>query len=333
MIPSPKKSVRNARVRLWGEVSCQDRFGGINFSPFARFAVEQRLRPPTAVADQPGRKSHLGGLNLGLHMTDIRTASHGANAQPAAHALINKLGRFVPLNHEERGALEKLARNAKRLQRGADLILEGEQPVSVFLLLEGWAFRYKSTAEGGRQIMAYVIPGDLCDGQIFLMARMDHSIGLLSDSLVAKIPAAEMLDLMDRYPRIERALMWATLVEGATVHEWLLNVGQRRAAQRLAHLFCELFVRMKVVKKVDEHGTFTLPVTQSELADTTGVTTVHVNRSLQRLRKAGLIALRDGQLTILDFCGLAKVSGFNQAYLHTEGLPVEQQLRARAQPM
>lgn len=266
-------------------------------------------------------------------MTNNRTAVDGANAQLAAHALINKLCRFVPLDHEERGALEKLARNAKRLQRGADLILEGEQPVSVFLLLEGWAFRYKSTAEGGRQIIAFVIPGDLCDGQIFLMARMDHSIGLLAESLVAKIPAAEMLDLMDRYPRIERALMWSTLVDGATVHEWLLNVGQRHAAQRLAHLFCELFVRMKLVKMVDEDGTFTLPVTQSELADTIGATTVHVNRSLQRLRRAGLIALKDSQLTILDFDALARMSGFNQAYLHTDGPTVEQKLRTRTQPM
>lgn len=252
------------------------------------------------------------------------------NTRPAAHALISKLSRFVPLDEEEQGALKKLVRNAKRVQRGVDLISEGEEPGCVFFLLDGWAFRYKTTADGGRQIMAYVIPGDLCDGQIFLLAKMDHSIGLLSDALVAKVPAVEMLDLMDRYPRIERALMWATLVDGATVHEWLMNVGQRQAEQRLAHLFCELFVRMKVVKEVDEHGTFTLPVTQSELADTIGVTTVHVNRSLQRLRKAGLVALREGRLTMLDFGGLAAISGFNQTYLHTDGPTVEQKLRARA---
>jgi CRP-like cAMP-binding protein len=183
--------------------------------------------------------------------------------------------------------------------------------------------------EGGRQIMAYLLPGDLCDVQIFLFQAMDHSIGLLSDALVAKIPAAEMLDLMDRYPRIERALLWVTLVDEATLREWLLNVGQRDALQRLAHLFCELCVRLSVVDLVD-NGTFVMPMTQSELADTTGMTTVHVNRSLQRLRREGLIVSKDGKLTILDFARLADLAGFNANYLHTDGPPVEQKLRARS---
>ncbi|MGI8610670.1 MAG: Crp/Fnr family transcriptional regulator [Sphingomicrobium sp.] len=199
----------------------------------------------------------------------------------------------------------------------------------MFLLLEGWAYRYKSMVNGGRQIMAYLLPGDLCDVQIFLFEEMDHSIGLLSDALVAKIPAAEMLDLMDRYPRIERALMWATLVDEATLREWLLNVGQRDALQRIAHLFCELCVRLRVVKLVDEDHSFRLPLTQTELADTTGMTTVHVNRSLQRLRQDGLIISRQGRLTILDYKRLAEIAGFNATYLHTDGPPVEQKLRAR----
>ena len=258
---------------------------------------------------------------------------NGTDPRQPAQALIEKLGRFVSLNDEEKGALANLARNARSQRRGTDLIAEGDKPVSVFLLLEGWAFRYKSMVDGGRQIMAYLLPGDLCDVQIFLFEQMDHSIGLLSDALVAKIPAAEMLDLMDRYPRIERALMWGTLVDEATLREWLLNIGQRDALQRLSHLFCELCVRLRVVKLVDENGTFALPLTQSELADTTGMTTVHVNRSLQRLRKDGLISLKEGRLTILDFARLSELAGFNQAYLHTDGPPVEQKLRVRGQPM
>ena len=252
--------------------------------------------------------------------------------EPAADAVIRKLGRFVPLNDEEREALRQLARTARRLSRGTDLISEGDKPVSVFLLLEGWAYRYKSMVDGGRQIMAYLLPGDLCDVQIFLFEEMDHSIGLLSDALVAKIPAAEMLELMDRFPRIERALMWATLVDEATLREWLLNVGQRDALQRLAHLFCELCVRLSVVKLVDETDTFALPLTQAEMADTTGMTTVHVNRSLQRLRQDGLIVSKDGKLTILDFDRLAHIAGFNATYLHTDGPSVEQKLRSRPMP-
>lgn len=131
--------------------------------------------------------------------------------------------------------------------------------------------------------------------RIFLFEKMDHSIGLLSDAVVVKIPAAEMLDLMDLYPRIERAVMWATLV--------------------------------------DESESFTMPLTQGEMADTTGITTVHVNRSLQRLGKEGLIETKDGRLTILDFAGLTKLSGFDPADLHTDGPPGEQTLWMRRYPM
>lgn len=251
-----------------------------------------------------------------------------ADSQSAANVLSRKLGRFVSLTDEERGALQRISLNGKSHRRGADLISEGEKPVSVFLLMEGWAYRYKHLADGSRQIMAYLIPGDLCDARIFLYEKMDHSIGLLSDAKVVKIPAAEMLNLMDRFPRIERALMWATLVDESTLREWLLNVGQRDALQKLSHLFCELCVRLSVVNLVDGNGTFALPLTQTELADTTGMTAVHVNRSLQRLRKDGLIVAKDGKLTILDFKRLAEIAGFSDEYLHTNGPPVEQKLRS-----
>jgi CRP-like cAMP-binding protein len=243
--------------------------------------------------------------------------------------LLAKLNRFVALDDKDRAALSRLSRNAKRLPRGSNLICEGDKPASVFLLLEGWAFRYKCLADGHRQIMAYLLPGDLCDVRIFLFEEMDHSIGLLSDALVAKIPAAEMLDVLDHFPRIERAMMWATLVDEATLREWLLNVGQRNALQRIAHLFCELCVRLGIVGLVENTKTYALPLTQTELADTTGMTTVHVNRSLQRLRKDGLIVTRSGKLTILDFDRLADVAGFSRTYLHTDGPSIEQKLRAR----
>ena len=252
---------------------------------------------------------------------------------PSASPVITKLGRFVPLNDAEREALHKISSNARLHRRGTDLISEGDKPTSVFLLLEGWAYRYKHLASGDRQIMAYLIPGDLCDIRIFLFEQMDHSIGLLSDAMVVKIPAVEILALMDQFPKIERALMWATLVDEATLREWLLNVGQRDALQKLSHLICELCIRLRVVNLLENQETFVMPVTQSELADTTGMTTVHVNRSLQRLRQDGLIATRDGKMTILDFDRLADLAGFNEVYLHTDGPPVEQKLRMRLQPM
>ncbi len=243
--------------------------------------------------------------------------------------LIQKLGRFVPLNDAERAALEKLCVNSRKHAQGTDLIAEGDKPKAVFLILKGWAYRYKHLADGRRQIMAYLVPGDLCDIQIFLFEKMDHSIGLLSDAEVVKIPAAEILALMDRFPRIERALLWGTLVDEATLREWLLNVGQRFALQRLAHLFCELCVRLSVVGLVDDDESFILPVTQADLADTTGMTTVHINRTLQRLRRDKLIETGQRRLKILDFAGLAAIAGFEETYLHTDGPPIEQRLRSR----
>lgn len=258
----------------------------------------------------------------------MRAVSLSACNSPRC-AVVEKLGRFVPLAYAEREALWHLSRNAKNHRRGSDLISEGDDPVGVFLLLEGWAYRYKHLEDGKRQIMAYLLPGDLCDFRIFLFEKMDHSIGLLSDAKVAKIPAAEMLELLDRFPRIERALMWATLVDEATLREWLLNVGQRTAVQKLSHLICELAVRLKVVKLVDENDAFAFPATQNDLADTTGMTAVHVNRSLQRLRNDGLIAAKNGTLTILDFERLKNVAGFNDEYLHTDGPGGEQKLPVR----
>ena len=254
-----------------------------------------------------------------------RTIFVGQLVEPVTDSLCEKLSRFAPLNQDEQVALRRLSRNAKWFPRGTDLIREGDKPASLFLLLNGWAFRYRTLREGNRQIMAYLLPGDCCDVRKFFFEEIDHSIGLLSDALVAQIPAAEMLDVLNRFPRVERAMMWATLVDEATLREWLLNVGQRSALQRIAHLFCELCVRLRVVHSVDGAQTFALPLTQTELADTTGMTTVHVNRSLQRLRKNGLIATRRGKLTILDFHRLAEMAEFSPAYLHVGGPRREEQ--------
>ena len=124
---------------------------------------------------------------------------------------------------------------------------------------------------------------------------------------------------MEHSPNIGRAMKWAAFVDDLVLREWLLNIGQRHALQRLAHLFCELCVRLTVVKLVEDPETFVMPLTQAELADTTGITEVHLNRLLTRLRKDGLISLKGRKLTILKFDRLAELAGFDEAYLHTDG--------------
>lgn len=231
--------------------------------------------------------------------------------------LITKLERFAALDDTDRAALAHLSEDVRDIG-GGDLIGEGERPDDVLLLVEGWACRYTLLPDGKRQITAFLIPGDLCDVHIFVLAQMDHSIGLLCPARVAFIPGQLMLDTMDRHPRIARALWWATLVDEAVLREWLVNLGRREPFERVAHLLCELWLRMRNVGLVSPADRLDLPVTQAELADAMGLTTATVNRVLQRLRAKDLISLQEGQLTLLDAERLMAVSDFDASYLHGE---------------
>lgn len=233
------------------------------------------------------------------------------------NALIRKLDGFVELSAEEKSALQTMCADVREVGAGADLIRQGDRPDHVNILLEGWAFRYKLLPDGKRQVLAYLIPGDLCDIHIFVLRRMDHGIATLGPARVATVAADRVIEIMDRHPAIERALWWATLVDEAVLREWLVNMGQRDAYAAIGHLFCELWTRMQAVG-LAKAGAIALPITQAELADTMGLTPVHVNRTLQRLRAEGLITLEARQLAILDPERLARVSGFEPNYLHLD---------------
>ena len=231
--------------------------------------------------------------------------------------LARKLSSFTDLSVDDLAQLNALCRPTRRFTAGRNLIKEGDRPDDVFILVEGWACRYKILPNGGRQIMAYLIPGDLCDIHVFILKEMDHAIGLLSDASVAAIPKQAMLNLIRERPKIGEALFWATLVDEAVLREWLVNLGQRNAYARIAHLFCEMWLRMCQVG-LTSNDAFSLPLTQEQLADTSGLTSVHVNRVLQRMRAEGLISLSSKQLTIHDIGRLKEVAGFDPKYLHLE---------------
>jgi len=231
--------------------------------------------------------------------------------------LIRKLSNYADLSEGDRIVLERLAQKPQQFPAHTDLIREGDPTDGLCLILTGWACRYKGLPDGERQIMAYFIPGDLCDQRIFILKRMDHSIGTITSATVAVIPAETVIDLTDQHPRLARALWWSTLVDEAITREWVVNVGQRNALARVAHLICEMFVRVRAVGLV-EGLSFGFPVTQTELADTVGLTLVHTNRMLRDLRAAGLIAWKGKRLTILDLERLANLSMFNPNYLHLE---------------
>lgn len=239
-------------------------------------------------------------------------------AHPAAHLpnpFVRKLEGFAALSAADRALLEQISAEPRTVAPHTDLAREGDKPEGVFLIMEGMAFRHKLRASGSRQIMAYLLPGDLCDLDVALLDAMDHTISTLSACKVVRIAPETVSRILEHHPAIARALRKSTLVDEATLREWLVNVGRRSAPERLAHLFCELLVRWQAIGRGDQ-SSYELPLTQIDLADTTGLTGVHVNRTLQDLRRRGLIELKGGRLTILDLPRLRALAEFKSNYLH-----------------
>lgn len=234
-----------------------------------------------------------------------------------ANLLTRKLELFGALPEDDRRFLDKIVGTATKRVAHEDLVQEGDIPEFVHLIVEGFACRYKLLEDGRRHIMAYLIPGDFCDAHIFILKTMDHAICTLAPSRVARIPRQDILEMMSR-PALARAMWWATLVDEATLREWLVNLGLREATQRVAHLICEIHLRMKSVGLVDGHS-FSLPITQVELADTMGITPVHMNRALQALRERKLITFKSKHLVILEPEKMYAFSGFDPNYLHLGG--------------
>lgn len=232
------------------------------------------------------------------------------------NAFISKLTRFAEFSVEEQAALERVSVTPEQRTRGSDLVRQGDWSNAVQLLLGGWAYRYKVLKDGSRQIVGYLLPGDVCDLHGSMLGEMDHSIGLLTDAEVASVPVEEMRDILERHRPIERALWRSSLVDEATLREWLANIGQRDAFSRTGHHLCELWHRMKNRGLVDEGDEFDLPLTQEELGDALGLTAVHINRTIKRLREEGLIAIGQKRLTVLDPKRLTDITGFDPAYLH-----------------
>jgi CRP-like cAMP-binding protein len=231
------------------------------------------------------------------------------------HSLIRHLEQFGPLTEAEKQALAGAATRVRVFGRDQDLVSDGDHPTDCKLILTGFACTYKLLPDGRRQIMSFRIPGDICDLQGFFLGKMDHAIGTLTVGTVAVIPHEELLDLTETHPRIARALAQSILLDAAIFREWMVGLGRRSAYARIAHLLCEMWVRLTAVGLTHD-GSYDLPVTQTELADALGLTTVHVNRTLQQLRREGLITVRSGKVTMNDWDGLMRAGEFDPSYLH-----------------
>ena len=228
---------------------------------------------------------------------------------------ILKLEHGAGLSNEDRQVLEHAIRDVRQFKPRHDLILEDDSPENVHVIVEGFACRYKLLTDGGRQIMAYLVPGDCCDLHVAILRRMDHSIATLTACKIALLPRKTVEDLTTRYPTITRALWWATLVDAGTTREWVVNMGRRPADKRLAHLLCELLMRLQAVGLATDNS-FVLPLTQRQLADTLAMTGVHLNRMVRQFRSKGLIVLRGHTITIRDVASFKEFAEFNPNYLH-----------------
>jgi CRP-like cAMP-binding protein len=198
------------------------------------------------------------------------------------------------------------------------IVREGDRPSECCLIVEGFMCRYKFTEDGKRQIFSFHIAGDIPDLQSLHLKTMDHSLMTMTPCKLAFIPHQSLTELTRRCPRVAD-LMWRdTLIDAAIFREWMVGIGRRSAYTRIAHVLCEVLVKMRAVGLADGHAC-DLPITQTEIGDALGLSTVHVNRSLQELRGDGLIKFERGSLNVLDWEGLKKAGEFDPTYLHLDG--------------
>ena len=230
--------------------------------------------------------------------------------------LIRRLESIAPVSDEERRAIAALPITVRDLRADQDIVRDQDRPSQCCVILEGFACRYKLLPGGRRQIVSFHIPGDIPDLQSLHLEIMDHNLGTVVASKVAFIPHETVRLFLRAHPRIADVFWRETLIDAAVFREWVVNVGRREAYGRIAHVLCEVYVRLRAVGLVNGQS-YLMPLTQAELGDATGMSTVHVNRTLQELRRDGLISTpRSGQVVIERWDGLQKAGEFDQTYLH-----------------
>ncbi|SBV34057.1 putative transcriptional regulatory protein, Crp/Fnr family [uncultured Sphingopyxis sp.] len=206
-----------------------------------------------------------------------------------------------------------LARNARDVRRGADILREGERPQALYVVLAGWAQKYRQLHDGRRQIVGIYLPGQICGLDLFTIARHDHSLAAVRHVSIAEVGRAELCDLLQHCPNLSQIFCWSELVAGAIQREWMASIGQRNAIERVAHLMCEMFVRQGG-ERAD--GVCDFLLTQRQIAEATGLTQVHVNRMVQELRRRCGAELGQQRLRVPDFSALASIACFDANYLH-----------------
>jgi len=241
-------------------------------------------------------------------------------ATPLTGSLVRRLEARDVLTAEERTLLEEMFTQVRLVEAGSDIVSDGDHPSRSTLVVRGFAARYKVLADGQRQITALHLPGDFIDLHSFLLKPMDHGIAALSRCRVASVPHETLAALSVSEPHLTRLFWMLTLLDSALHREWLVALGRRSALGRLAHLLCELKLRLGVVGAC-EADSFAMPLTQVDLGDMLGLTSVHVSRVLRELRDGNYIVWKGAQVSITDWSGLRRLAEFDERYLHIVRAP------------
>jgi CRP-like cAMP-binding protein len=230
--------------------------------------------------------------------------------------MVRKLEYRAKLSPGDRDALLALPYVLRTLENHHYIVRERDKTTHSCLLLSGFSVRHKTVAGGSRQIIAIHMKGEMVDLQNSLLGTADHSVQMLTAGKIAMIPRQEIARIAVERPAVGMAMWIDTLVEGSIFREWIANVGRRNARTRIAHLLCEFGLRLKHAGLAEETG-YELPMTQEQLADATGLTSVHVNRTIKALEADGLIERANPRsIAIGDWKKLADTGDFDSGYLH-----------------
>lgn len=232
--------------------------------------------------------------------------------------LTRKLSAFVALSETDLATLSRFDRRRRTFQEGHELTHEGQANASAFILADGWACSYKMLPDGERQIVDIQIPGDFLGLRSLLFRTSDHTIEAITRIEASEVLAPDLLDAFSNAPRLATAVLWAASRDEAMVVEHLVNIGRRSAEERMAHFLLELGARLQLVGKGDRTG-FDCPLTQYHLADTLGLSAVHVNRVLRKLREDGVATFQKGRVGFDDLPRLIDIAGFDMTYLDQGG--------------
>ncbi len=232
---------------------------------------------------------------------------------------VRQLSMYQAIPDSQLDIVQQYRAEQRSLPAKTHLYHQGDKHTNTYTLFSGWVMLYKTLSNGGRQVLRYALPGDFLSFQPDMTGPMTHSAQTLTDSTLCVFPRQNLLEMFHKHPELAVQIAWITARDMTLGHEYLVNVGRKNARERLAFLFLELFHRMRM--HVPELGnTMPFPMTQEDIADTVGLTLVHVNRTLRSLRQEGLVKLAHHSLTILDYPALSELAGYNAENLVNQPL-------------